>query len=287
MRRACLVAGFLVCVSSVTPPAWAGKKPPPPVVVTTDNHQGEVTTSLTSPGAPGHKIVRTSSSGAESKCTWQVIFMVARLPLPSMPYRGTWYGEFCGGPSYEAVIWVPDKANNRPPAQATPAVLAQQERNRLPLPTPAVQHNPTGDALVNLETWWWIDSRQWHVLRQRTAVGPVWAQVTARPVKSVWDAGDGTAPLTCRGGGTPYDTDKSADSQSTDCSHTYAQSSAGQPQNGTDPNDRFFTVTVTVYWQVRFVGSGGAGGALPMMTRTTTFPLRVEERQTVVTGGSG
>ena len=287
MRRSCLVSGFLVCVSSVMPPAWAGKKPPPPpVVVTTDNHQGEVTTSLTSPGTPGHKIVQASSSGSgQSKCTWQVIFMVARLPLP-YPEPGTWYAEFCGGPHYRAVVFVPDSANNRP-VRETAATLAKREVNRLPLPTPAVRHNPSGDALVNLKTWWWIDSRQWHVLRQRTAVGPVWAQVTARPMKSVWDADDGSAPLTCRGGGTPYDTSKPADGQSTDCSHTYDMSSANEPQTGPDPNDRFFTVTVTVYWQVRFVGAGGAGGALPTMTRTTTFPLRVEERQTVVTGGSG
>jgi hypothetical protein len=150
-----------------------------------------------------------------------------------------------------------------------------------------VSRNPSGDAVVNLATWWWVDPRQWRALTQRTAVGPVWARVSARPVKSVWDAGDGTAPLTCRGGGTPYDTRRSSNAQSTDCSHVYTRSSAGQPQTGPDPNDRFFTVTVTVYWQVSFVGAGGARGALPVMTRTTRFPLRVVERQTVVTGGSG
>jgi hypothetical protein len=276
-------AGLLLSV----PNAALAKHRPPPVVVS-GNNNGVVQTVVTDPGHDGNHVTNVStSSGGQSNCTWQVIYMVARLPLPSMPYRGTWYGEFCGGPSYEAVVWVPDKASNRPPVQETPAVLAQQARNQLPLPTPSVRHNPSGDALVNLKTWWWIDSRQWHVLRQRTAVGPVWAQVTARPVKSVWDAGDGTAPLTCLGGGTPYDTAKPADGQTTDCSHTYDRSSANQPQTGPDPNDRFFTVKVTVYWQVRFVGAGGAAGALPMMSRTTTFPLRVEERQTVVTGGSG
>jgi hypothetical protein len=286
--RTSLTAGLALCLWGIPATALAGHKPlAPPVVVTTDNHQGEVTTRLTAPGSPGQKIVRTvSTGGGQSKCTWQVIFFVARLPLSSS-VPGTWYGEFCGGPDYQAVVFVPNRANNRPLVQQTPATLALQQVSRLPLPTPAVRHNPSGDALVNLATWWWVDPRQWRPLTQRTAAGPVWARVTARPVRSVWDAGDGSAPLTCGGGGTPYDASEQASAQSTACSHTYGESIAGQPQTGPDPNDRFFTVTVTVYWQVRFVGSGGAGGALPVMTRTSRFPLRVDERQTVVTGGSG
>lgn len=228
-----------------------------------------------------------SSSTATSRCTWKVIFYVGQVPLPTMSTQGTWYGEFCGASAYQAVIWVPAAAANPPPVVLTPASLAQVAVNRLALPAPAVRHNPAGDALVNLATWWWVDPGQWHPLTQRTAAGPVWAQVSVRPVRSVWDPGDGTPALSCPGGGTPYDTSRPAGAQSTDCSHTYTTSSAGQPQTGPDPNDRYFTVTVTVYWQVSYVGSGGAGGTLPAMTRTSRFPLRVVERQTVVTGGSG
>jgi hypothetical protein len=103
----------------------------------------------------------------------------------------------------------------------------------------------------------------------------------------VWDAGDGSQPVVCGGPGRAYDPNRPAREQSSDCTHTYPRSSAEQPQSGPDQNDRFFTVTVTVYWQVSWTGSGGSGGALPEIARTTSFPLRVVERQTVVTGGSG
>jgi hypothetical protein len=46
-------------------------------------------------------------------------------------------------------------------------------------------------------------------------------------------------------------------------------------------------VTVTTTWSVSWVGSGGAAGTLPVISRSRTFPLRVAERQAVVTGGSG
>ena len=290
MRR----VGVMPCVTLLLlalPAAAIAKPPPPPspVVVSGDN-DGVVQTVVTAPGSGGQSTdVSVVSSSNRSQCTWQVVYTVQpvqRMPRPPLQ-PGTWYGEFCSDATWmSALVFVPDGSNNAPVVDS-PATLAQQAVNQLPLPQPGAEHNPSGDALVNLSTWWWIDPQQWHRLTQRTAVGPVWARVTARPVRSVWDAGDGTAPLSCRGGGTPYNTNEEADAQATDCSHTYTESSAGQPQSGPDPNDRFFTVTVTVYWQVTFVGAGGARGALPVMTRTTRFPLRVDERQTVVTGGSG
>ena len=135
--------------------------------------------------------------------------------------------------------------------------------------------------------WWWIPPKQWVALTQRTRAGPVWARVTATPTSTIWDPGDGSTPLTCDGPGTPYDKSRPASEQSTACSHTYTQSSAGQPQTGPNANDRFFIVRVTVTWRVTWVGAGGTGGALPPITRSATFPLRVDDRETVVTDGSG
>lgn len=286
LRRACAAICVVAFVVAIPTEALAKRRPPP--VVVSGNNNGVVQTIVTDPGRDGVPVAgKGSSTSTHSRCYWQVIYYVAQLPLPDMPYKGTWYGEFCGGPDYVAVVWVPDKAVNRPPVRHTPATLAQQAVNQMPLPAPAVRHNPSGDAMVNLATWWWVDPSQWRSMTQRTAVGPVWATVTARPVKSVWNPGDGSAPVTCSGGGTPYDANRPSDGQHTDCSFTYRESSASQPQTGPGVNDRFFTVSVTVYWQVSFVGAGGARGVLPMMTRTSRFPLRVDERQTVVTGGSG
>ncbi|MHB2023191.1 MAG: hypothetical protein ACYCO3_07680 [Mycobacteriales bacterium] len=172
------------------------------------------------------------------------------------------------------------------PARVTPAVLAQRAENLLPLPTPTANHNPT-DALTGLSTWWWISPAQWRTLRQRTAVGAVWVVVTAKPTSSTWDAGDGSPALTCSGPGTPYDPNEPASSQQSYCTHTYTRSSASQPQRGPNPNDRYFTVTVTVTWQVSWVGSGGLAGTLPAITRSYHFPLQVFERETVVSSSSG
>jgi hypothetical protein len=138
-----------------------------------------------------------------------------------------------------------------------------------------------------MPTWWWVEPGSWRVLRQRTTAGPVWAEVTATPVSSTWDPGDGSQPLVCAGPGTSYDRSRPESEQSTDCAYTYRRSSAGQPQTGPEENDRFFTVTVTTTWQVTWTGSGGNGGTLPPLTRTRSFPLAVAQRQTVVTGGSG
>src|SRR5690349_17572207 len=109
------------------------KRRPTPVVVS-GNNDGVVQTVVTNPGHQGYTVVHAASSSNRALCVWKVIFFVDRLPLPNMPYKGTWYGEFCGGTDYKAVVWVPDQAANRPPVRQTPAALAQQAVNRLPLP---------------------------------------------------------------------------------------------------------------------------------------------------------
>jgi hypothetical protein len=201
--------------------------------------------------------------------------------------KGTWYDVRCSDGSLFIGVYVAPAATNVPRAVVLAGRLAQQAANRLVLPTPRAQHNPSGTALVGLATWWWVDPGGWRALRQRTQAGPVWAQVTATPVSTTWDAGDGSTPLVCAGPGTPYDSARPDAAQSTACSHTYRRSSADQPQTGPDANDRFFTVTVTTTWQVTWVGSSGSNGTLPPLTTTSRFPLAVAQRQTVVTGGSG
>ena len=74
-----------------------------------------------------------------------------------------------------------------------------------------------------------------------------------------------------------------ATAQSTNCATTYTRSSAGQPQTGPDPNDRFFTASATTTWRVTWVGNDGTAGVLPALTRTTTFPIAVAELQAVNT----
>ena len=286
---------LLTCSVAALPltPAFADDKPP--IVVVGDNHPGAVDTTVTAPGSPGTQSGGGTSGGSSSSggsgvtCTWkaesdysqQVFQWIGSDP------NGTWYDVTCSDGTSYIGVYVPPAAGNIPPAVVLAGALAKTAANTLVLPKPQVRRNPAGAALVNLPTWWWVDQAQWSPLRQRTTAGPVWAEVTATPVSTTWDPGNGAAPVVCNGPGTPYDTSRSAESQSTDCSYTYRRSSGGQPQTGPSVNDRYFTVTVTTTWQVSWVGFGGTGGTLPILTTSSTFPLAVTQRETVVTGGSG
>jgi hypothetical protein len=274
-------------------PALADGKPPV-VTVTGDAVNGAINTAVTSPGSPGAQSSGAAGSSSSSNdsgvtCTWKAESTYSQQLfqwIGSNP-DGTWYDVICSDGSVYAGVYVPPSAGNIPPAVVLAGTLARTAANQLPLPTPRAQHNPTGDALVGLATWWWVDPAAWQPLRQRTQAGPVWAEVTATPVSTTWDAGDGSAPVTCAGPGTAYDASLPESQQSTDCSHTYRRSSADQPQTGPSVNDRFFTVTVTTSWQVTWNGPAGSGGTLPVLTTSSSFPLAVAQRQTVVTGGSG
>lgn len=273
-------------------PARADGKPPV-VTVTGDAVNGAINTAVSSPGSPGSQsggsAASSSSSDGGVTCTWKAESSYSQQLfqwIGSNP-DGSWYDVTCSDGSFYPGVYVPPSAGNIPPAVVLAGTLAQTAANRLPLPAPRAQHSPTGDALVGLSTWWWVDPAAWRVMRQRTQAGPVWAEVTATPVATTWDAGDDTTLVMCNGPGTPYDRTLPESQQSTYCAHTYRRSSADQPQTGPSTNDRFFTVTVTTTWQVTWTGSAGSGGALPVLTTTSSFPLAVAQRQTVVTSGSG
>ena len=289
--RAAVVLAWLVAMLQ---PSFAFAEDKPPIVVTGDTHPGAVDTTVTAPGSPGAQSGGGSSGGSSSgggavTCTWTAESDYSQQLFQWMGSDpdGTWYDVSCSDGSSYPGVYVPPSAGNLPPAVALAGALARAAANTLVLPKPRVRRNPAGDALVNLPTWWWVDAAQWTLLRQRTQAGPVWAEVTATPVSTSWDPGDASAPVVCNGPGIPYDTSRSAQTQSTDCSYTYRRSSGDQPQTGPSVNDRFFTVTVTTTWQVSWTGFGGSGGTLPVLTTSSSFPLAVTQRQTVVTGGSG
>jgi hypothetical protein len=160
----------------------------------------------------------------------------------------------------------------------TPQELLAWAQNELALPLPEVRTaRPRGtEALVGLPEWFWITPAQWHPVTATVSVGGVWAQVTARPVSLEIRPGDGGG-ITCRGPGAIYDTRLSAGAQHSDCAWTYDQPSAGLPGNR-------YQVSVTVTWTAAWHGSGGAGGVLLAVGRTTTFGLAVVEGQALILG---
>ncbi|HXP32773.1 MAG TPA: hypothetical protein VN820_02100, partial [Acidimicrobiales bacterium] len=103
---------------------------------------------------------------------------------------------------------------------------------------------------------------------------------TATPSTVTWHLGDGTT-LVCRGPGTPYGVGDTPDRPSPTCGHTYAQSSAGQPNDA-------FPVTATVSWSVTWAG-GGQAGTVADLENSATTTLRVaavESLNTAATGGT-
>lgn len=172
-------------------------------------------------------------------------------------------------------------AGSKPGTPAAPAVspgqLALRAWREMPIPAPEVATAPPrGSAgLVGLAQWFWVTN--WGARHDRVQVGGVWAEVTARPKRLAISPGVGQRELGCAGPGAVYDRARPALSQRSDCSHTYTRSSAGLPGSA-------YLVRVVMTWGGTWTGSGGAGGSLPGLSRSTTFRLRVAEVQ-AVTGG--
>jgi hypothetical protein len=289
------VIGTVVSFVAATTFATGAVADDRPVVVTGDKFGGYVDTTVTAPGAPAaapsaETASRSGAAGDGVTCAWteeppfaQSVWDQFGVGAPG----GRWYDIRCSDGALYLGIYVPPASSNVPPAVVLAGSLARSVSSRLQLPEPTVGRSPIGQALVGLPTWLWVDPAAWRVLRQRTSAGPVWAEVVATPVSTTWDAGDGTGSFSCAGPGTAYDRSRPVSDQSTECSYAYRRSSAEQPQTGPGENDRYFTVTVTTRWQVTWTGTGGSGGTLPELTRSSSFPLAVAQRQTVVTGGSG
>jgi hypothetical protein len=175
-------------------------------------------------------------------------------------------------------ITIPGDNSGTPDApQVTPAQLAVHTWRQLPIPAPDVATAPPrgSNGLVGLPEWFWVTN--WSTRTDRARAGGVWAEISARPTRLTINPGAGQRPVSCDGPGAAYDRKRSADAQRTDCSYTFVRSSAGLPSSA-------YRVTVTVTWGGSWQGSGGEGGSLPALARSTTFPLRVAEGQ-AVTGG--
>lgn len=170
---------------------------------------------------------------------------------------------------------LPQIPTQAPPAPAvTPAELAATAWQQLPLPRPQVATAPPRDSegLVGLAEWFWVTN--WKSHSSRVQAGGVWAEVTARPTSLRINPGARGQTITCAGPGTVYDRTRSAAGQRSACSYTYLRSSAGLPGAA-------YQVTATVTWGGTWVGSGGTGGTLPALSRSSSFAVQVAEGQAV------
>jgi len=214
------------------------------------------TNTTSSPGSPG-----TGGGGggsSKSACTLtplsqaQVQFLGLQWPAPK---GHTWEAITCPGSQPFGGVTLVNNATGAP--AVTPQELAQIAVGELIIPTlaPATAPPRGKDGLVGLPEWFWIPGPEWGPVSKTITAGPVWARATAVPVKIAFVPGGGRAGVTCQGPGTAYKPSLPLSAQHTDCSYTYDQPSAGQPDN-------VYAASVIVYWNVSWVGSGGAGGVV-------------------------
>jgi hypothetical protein len=184
---------------------------------------------------------------------------------------GGWYVWQCSGSGtrdayYRPPVWIPETPGEDGEPGPSPAALAQRAYEQLQLPEPAIQASPSGDQLVQVPTWLWL--QEWGEVSATAEVPGVSVTATARPESVEWSMGDGTT-VECTGPGTPYRAQADPSSPSPDCGHTYRSSSAGQP-------DEAYPVEVQVRWTVTWSGAGQSG-TFPGLTTTAETSFRVEE----------
>jgi hypothetical protein len=220
-------------------------------------------------------------AGAKSACTLtplseqQAKFLGLAWPAPP---GHTWEAITCpGGQPFGGVTLV----NNATGAPAvTPQELSIIAIGELIIPELQPHTAPPlgRDGLVGLPEWFWIPRAVWGPVTRTVTAGPVWARAVAMPEKIIFGPGGGQPGVTCDGPGTAYQPALSASAQHTSCSYTYTQPSAGQPGNA-------FAASVTVLWNVFWVGSGGTGGTVATGRPVSTpITLRIAAGEALVTG---
>lgn len=163
-----------------------------------------------------------------------------------------------------------------PPVTPQQLLVTAMGELHVPYPSPKTAP-PRGYGLVGLPEWFWIAAGSWHALRVTVTAGPVFAVVTAVPVRLIFQPGPGLSPMTCAGPGTAYNADEPFTSQHTDCSYTYLRASTGQPLSA-------YPASVTAVWRVTWTGSGGAGGVLDAaLAVSARFRVSVAQAEALVT----
>ena len=157
-----------------------------------------------------------------------------------------------------------------------PAVLRGRAAAQVVLPPPSVGTFPplSNPAIVQTETWMWIDDG-WSPLTAEEGQGFTTVTVTATPQRADWSMGDGSV-VPCDGPGVRWEPGR-YESGST-CTHTYTRSSAGQPANR-------YSASVTVVWDLTWSINGSPQGSFGQVDQTSAFSIAVGELQAVESNG--
>jgi hypothetical protein len=151
--------------------------------------------------------------------------------------------------------------------------LARQAFRILPLdyPLPSTAPPRTSRQLVGVRTWLWIDPADFRPVSASVEIPGLLVTATATPQRVRWHMGDVEHELTCDGPGTPYDAAIPDAYHHTDCSYVFQQSGDT-------------TITAFIDWSVTWTASDGTAGALPAVSRGSSFAVPVDQRQAVING---
>ncbi|MPY95674.1 MAG: hypothetical protein GEV08_22245 [Acidimicrobiia bacterium] len=156
-------------------------------------------------------------------------------------------------------------------------VLIDKARDYLVVPAPVPHLSPPADVphLVGMPEWLAVDPASLAPLDVTVAVPGVTVTLTATPVATIWDPGDGTDPFACAGPGDVW----SPGATSPTCTHTYQWSSTRSGPGATYP------ASVATLWDLTWGCTPACGtGALPQLTRATGYDLLVRQGQAIITG---
>ncbi|MGK5697812.1 hypothetical protein ACSNOJ_33825 [Streptomyces sp. URMC 128] len=182
----------------------------------------------------------------------------------------------------EPIFWVDQ--GDPPPANiknaVTPKILAELAYAEIRVPSTKVTLAPAQATKVNLPTWAWLDGAEFQPVSVTASVPVlgIQATATAEPVSLRIEPGTKDAVTYPASGvcdidnghiGEPYAKGKA--DQTPPCGVKYLRSSG----DGTYP------LQATVTWEIRWTGTGGAGGDLPDGTFGATQDVVVQEVQAV------
>jgi hypothetical protein len=196
-------------------------------------------------------------------------------PEPGGSQDGAWYTPTCLAGVLEPRWFDAAPAGVEPPPD--PETLARSALAEITLRAPDVQirPDPNGAGLVGLPVWLWVEKapETWGPNPNSAEERGLRVDITASVTNLTFDLGDGSPPISCPGGGTPYP--KGATGPSPDCGHVFTKSSRQQP-------GQKFTVTATTTWTVSWTSSSNESGTLEEpQVREASVGVRINELQVV------
>jgi hypothetical protein len=162
-----------------------------------------------------------------------------------------------------------------------PAIVAVMRRRAeeflvVPVPRPRLAPPVGVDHLVGVPEFLAVDAAGFVPMSATAAIPGVSVTVTATPVLTRWEFGNGDSRV-CGGAGVPWSAGMSVSGA---CTYTFERASTSPA----DP-DGVFGVTVATVWQRSWSCTPGCGGGvLPQLLRPTGFPLTVRQAQAQITG---